>query len=47
MYLVGFKNRFTTVLDWAGAFIGTGRSDRTVISQQVLARNARSRHVPH
>jgi NADH:ubiquinone reductase (H+-translocating) len=43
MYLVGFKNRFTTVLDWAVAFIGRGRSERTVISQQVLARNARPR----
>ncbi|MDX6237673.1 MAG: hypothetical protein QOG10_2488, partial [Kribbellaceae bacterium] len=47
MYLVGFKNRFTTVLDWAVAFIGRGRSERTVISQQVLARNARPRRVPH
>jgi NADH dehydrogenase len=46
MYLVGFKNRFTTVLDWAVAFIGRGRSERTVISQQVLARNARPRHDP-
>jgi NADH dehydrogenase len=46
MYLVGFKNRFTTVLDWAAAFIGRGRSERTVISQQVLARNARPRHDP-
>jgi NADH dehydrogenase len=44
MYLVGFKNRFTTVLDWAVAFIGRGRSERTVISQRVLARNARPRH---
>jgi NADH dehydrogenase len=47
MYLIGFKNRFTTLLDWAVAFIGRGRSERTVISQQVLARNARSRRVPH
>jgi NADH dehydrogenase len=46
MYLVGFKNRFTTVLDWAVAFIGRGRSERTVISKEVLARNARPRPAP-
>jgi NADH dehydrogenase len=44
IYLVGFKNRFTTLVDWAVAFIGRGRSERTATTQQVLARNARSRH---
>jgi NADH:ubiquinone reductase (H+-translocating) len=40
IYLVGFKNRFTTLFDWAVAFIGRGRSERTLITQQVLSRNA-------
>ena len=39
-YLVGFKNRVTTVLHWAVSFIGRGRSERTVSQQQVLARIA-------
>jgi NADH dehydrogenase len=30
MYLVGFKNRVTTVLHWAVSFIGRGRAQRTV-----------------
>jgi NADH dehydrogenase len=29
MYLVGFKNRVTTVLHWAVSFIGRGRAQRT------------------
>jgi NADH dehydrogenase len=47
IYLVGFKNRFTTLVDWAVAFIGRGRSERTVITQHVLFRNARPRHDTH
>jgi NADH dehydrogenase len=35
IYLVGFKNRVTTVLHWAVSFIGRGRSQRTTIGQQV------------
>jgi NADH dehydrogenase len=39
-YLVGFKNRVTTVLHWAVSFIGRGRSQRTTTTQQLVARNA-------
>jgi NADH dehydrogenase len=38
MYLVGFKNRVTTVLHWAVSFIGRGRSQRTTTVQQVEGR---------
>ncbi|MCW2597819.1 MAG: FAD-dependent pyridine nucleotide-disulfide oxidoreductase [Jatrophihabitans sp.] len=40
LYLVGFKNRITTVLHWAVSFIGRGRSQRTTTSQQLVARDA-------
>ena len=40
LYLVGFKNRVTTVLHWAVSFIGRGRSQRITTSQQLVARNA-------
>ena len=40
LYLVGFKNRFTTVFHWAGSFVGRGRSERAVTAQQVFARTA-------
>ena len=39
-YLTGFRNRFTTVLHWAIAFLGSGRSERTVTEQQVFGRSA-------
>jgi NADH dehydrogenase len=39
-YLVGFKNRVTTVLHWAVSFVGNGRSQRTSTHQQVVARSA-------
>jgi len=39
LYLVGFKNRLTTVLHWFVSFIGSGRSERVATVQQVLARN--------
>ncbi|ASW55243.1 NAD(P)/FAD-dependent oxidoreductase [Plantactinospora sp. KBS50] len=39
-YLVGFKNRLTTVLHWAVSFIGRGRSERVATFQQVFARRA-------
>jgi NADH dehydrogenase len=39
-YLVGFKNRVTTVLHWAVSFIGRGRSERTTTNQQLVARMA-------
>ncbi|MDT4942030.1 MAG: hypothetical protein QOJ34_2119 [Pseudonocardiales bacterium] len=38
MYLVGFKNRVTTVLHWAVSFIGRGRSQRTTPERQLLGR---------
>ncbi|MCW2495908.1 MAG: FAD-dependent pyridine nucleotide-disulfide oxidoreductase [Jatrophihabitans sp.] len=30
MYLVGFKNRVTTVLHWAVSFVGRGRAERAI-----------------
>jgi NADH:ubiquinone reductase (H+-translocating) len=39
-YLVGFKNRVTTLLHWAVSFVGRGRSERTVTQQQIFARQA-------
>jgi NADH dehydrogenase len=38
MYLVGFKNRVTTVLHWAVSFIGRGRAQRTMTQEQLAAR---------
>src|SRR4029453_11896151 len=38
MYLVGFKNRLTTMLHWAVSFIFRGRSQRTTTRQQIVAR---------
>ncbi|HEX3335567.1 MAG TPA: NAD(P)/FAD-dependent oxidoreductase [Jatrophihabitans sp.] len=43
LYLVGFKNRVTTVLHWAVSFIGRGRSQRTTTLAQVSGRNAAPR----
>ena len=40
VYLIGFKNRLTTLLRWAVSFVGRGRSERTVTQQQVFARQA-------
>ena len=40
VYMVGFKNRLTTLLHWAVSFVGRGRSERTVTEQQVFARQA-------
>jgi NADH:ubiquinone reductase (H+-translocating) len=40
IYLVGFKNRITTLLHWTVTFIGRGRSERTATEQQVFARTA-------
>jgi NADH:quinone reductase (non-electrogenic) len=38
MYLIGFRNRFTTMLHWANSFIFRGRSQRTTTRQQIVAR---------
>jgi NADH:ubiquinone reductase (H+-translocating) len=43
LYLVGFKNRLTTVLHWTHSFAGRGRAERVTTSQQVLARSALER----
>lgn len=40
LYLVGFKNRITTVLHWAVSFLGRGRAQRTTTHQQLVARDA-------
>lgn len=40
VYLVGFKNRLTTLLHWAVSFVGRGGSERTVTEQQIFARQA-------
>ena len=39
-YLIGFKNRVTTLLHWAVTFVSRGRSQRTATVQQVFARMA-------
>ena len=43
MYLVGFKNRFTTMLHWAVSFLFRGRSQRTATRQQIVARTLMAR----
>jgi NADH dehydrogenase len=42
-YLIGFKNRVTTLFHWAITFISRGRSERTATEQQVFARQAMAR----
>jgi len=39
-YLVGFKNRLTTLLHWTITFIGGGRPQRTGTHQQAVGRTA-------
>jgi NADH dehydrogenase len=43
VYLIGFKNRVTTLIHWAVTFIGRGRSERAATEQQVFARMALER----
>ncbi len=40
VYLIGFKNRVTTLMHWVVSFVGSGRSERTATLQQVRARTA-------
>ena len=40
VYLIGFKQRVTTLLHWAISFVGRGRAERVVTRQQVVARRA-------
>ena len=42
-YLIGFQNRFTTVLHWAVTFLGQRRSQMTITSQMIYARLAMTR----
>jgi NADH:quinone reductase (non-electrogenic) len=39
-FMTGFRNRFTTILGWTLSFIGRGRSERTLTTQQVIGRVA-------
>jgi NADH dehydrogenase len=39
-YLIGFKNRVTTLFHWAITFVSRGRSERTATEQQAFARGA-------
>jgi NADH dehydrogenase len=39
-FMTGFKNRFITVVQWGLAFVGKGRSERTLTMQQAIARVA-------
>ena len=38
VFITGFKNRVAAVADWAVAFLGRGRRQRTITEQQVLTR---------
>ncbi len=38
MYIVGFKNRLTTLVHWAVSFLGRNRMERVTSAQQVAAR---------
>ncbi|MCO8270373.1 NAD(P)/FAD-dependent oxidoreductase [Actinoplanes sp. TRM 88003] len=39
-YLVGFKNKVTTLLHWLVSFLGRGRAERITTTQQIHARRA-------
>jgi NADH:quinone reductase (non-electrogenic) len=43
-FLTGFKNRVAAVANWAVAFLGRGRPQRTITAQQVLARTRALEH---
>ena len=40
VYIIGFKQRITTLLHWAISFLGRGRTERVATEQQVFARRA-------
>ena len=46
LYLIGFKQRVTTLLHWTISFIGRGRAERAITRQQVVARRALDRLTP-
>ena len=39
-FIAGFKNRLAALANWAVAFLGRGRRQRTITKQQVLARTS-------
>ena len=39
--LTGFKNRAAVLFDWTVAFVGRGRPQRAITTQQVFARQVR------
>ena len=42
--LTGFKNRVAVLFNWAVAFLGRGRQQRTITTQQVFARQSLESH---
>jgi NADH dehydrogenase len=40
LYLVGFKNRISTLLHWLITFVGGSRSERVTTQQQLVGRLA-------
>jgi NADH:quinone reductase (non-electrogenic) len=40
VFLTGFKSRVAVVANWAVAFLGHGRRQRTITDRQTLAREA-------
>jgi NADH dehydrogenase len=40
IYVVGFKNRVTTLLHWLITFVGRARSERVTTEQQLVGRLA-------
>jgi len=43
-FLSGFKSRLATLARWTISFIGTGRAERAITFQQVVARLAIAQH---
>lgn len=43
VYLVGFKNRLSTLMHWAVSFVGRDRAEQAATWQQVVGRNALQR----
>jgi NADH dehydrogenase len=43
VYLIGFKNRITTLINWAVTFVGNDRSERVISHHQVVGRVVVSR----
>lgn len=44
MFLTGFKNRVAVLFNWLIAFVGRGRPQRVITTQQVFARRALTEH---